>query len=102
MTKSVTVTLGDENFEIRAFNIGEVEEMIELLERMTTGTNRERFVATQDVLCLALRQNKPETTSADVKKIIATTEDVRRVVDEVLKISGFVKPAPGEAEAGAV
>lgn len=96
------IKLGDEEFEIRPFNIGEIEEMIDLLDRMTAGTNRERFIATQDVLCLALRQKKPDTTIADVKQIVATTDDVRRVVATVLEISGFKNaPSSGEAAAGA-
>lgn len=101
LTGKKTVTLGDENFTVHPLNLGEIEELIDLIDIMGRGSARERFAATREILRVALSHDNPSLTSDQMKAIVATPRQVTAAVNAVLEVSGFRTSPTGEAEAGA-
>ena len=79
MPKTATIRLGDEDYVIHPFNLGELEEVALLMEGPS---GKVPF----GLLRIALRRGSPPSTPNEIE---ATTEQVRVACDVILQLAGL-------------
>jgi hypothetical protein len=110
--KSITVTLGDRNFEVKELTIGQVEQIHEVLAGAKE-SNHTRASTNRQIIAAALAVDTPDVTAEALKGFrVRNIQDLGRAADAILEFGGWVIPEtsakdaadsgekPGEAAAG--
>ena len=110
--KSITITLGDRQFEIKEFTIGQVEQVHEILD-LARESNHRRAATNRELIAAALSQDHPDATAESLKAIrVPNIQELAKAADQILEFGGWVVPdkaaaasaggesKPGEAPAG--
>jgi hypothetical protein len=96
MAKTVTVTLGGEDFVVPQFNIAQHERMVDIFTDVSSGR---RPIA---ILKLALGEATPARTPEEVAKTPGDMDEIAAAVTSILALSGYapsvVKDAPPPAD----
>lgn len=96
MARTAKITLGDQEYTIHAFNLGELEEIGELIATADDKAGKVSF----QILKMALRRADPKVEDAGT--IEATMEQVSAAATVILELAGLKtkEPAPGDPPAG--
>lgn len=83
MSKSVKITLGEISFDVPALNIGQLQDVSEVISKATSGA------AGFDIIKIALKRADPKP---DYETLAPTIDEIGAGVQAVLKLSGLQKP----------
>ena len=95
MAKSINVSLGGTGYKVPMLDIGQLEEVGEILEKESSPIKR-----TFAVLRVAMRRSDPSVP--DVGTLEADGREVKAAVEQVLELSGLIErkaPAIPNSEA---
>lgn len=96
MARTAKITLGEQEYTIRAFNLGELEEIGELIETASDRKGKVSF----EIIKMALRRADPKVDDAGT--IEATMDQVSEAATAILELAGLKTrdQAPGDPPAG--
>lgn len=96
---AITITLAGSPYEVPPLNLGQIEELADMLFADTpTGTRS--FQRTLAIIAAALKASgKPDLTADVLRGMMISPQEMRAAQTAILEHSGLVRP--GEAEAPA-
>ena len=92
MARTATVTLGDQDYTIRCFNIGELEQVSEIISAEGKSSGWQTF----EIVKLAMRRADPAVD--DPTQIEATIDQINTAGRAILDLAGFKTPDPPKGQ----